>query len=87
MNPLQQTQVLAEKLGLIEFVQQRGISSAKAQACVADAKAIDELVKITDKGVREFKVQGTPTFVINGVTQENTSSWGALKPKLMDAGA
>jgi protein-disulfide isomerase len=87
MNPLQQTQVLAEKLGLIEFVQQRGISSAKAQACVADAKAIDELVKITDKGVREFKVQGTPTFVINGVMQENTSSWGALKPKLMGAGA
>ena len=40
-----------------------------------------------DKGVREFKVQGTPTFVINGVMQENTSSWGALKPKLMDAGA
>ena len=87
MNPLQQTKILAEKLGLIEFVQQRGISSAKAQACVANAKAIDELVKITDKGVREFKVQGTPTFVINGVTQENTSSWDALKPKLMDAGA
>jgi len=87
MNPLQQTKLLADKLGLIEFVQQRGISSAKAQACVADAKAIDELVKITDKGVREFKVQGTPTFVINGVTQENTSSWSALKPKLMDAGA
>jgi protein-disulfide isomerase len=87
MNLLQQTKFIAEKLGLIEFVQQRGISAAKAQACVADAKAIDELMKITNTGVREFKVQGTPTFVINGVTQENTSTWSALKPKLMDAGA
>lgn len=87
MNPLQLTQALADKLGLIAFVQQRGVPEAKAKACVADAKAIDALVSMTDKGVREFKVQGTPTFVINGVTQENTSNWGALKPKLMDAGA
>lgn len=87
MNPLQITQALADKLGLVEFVQQRGVPAAKAKACVADAKAIDALVALTDKGVREFKVQGTPTFVINGVTQENTSNWETLKPKLMDAGA
>lgn len=87
MNPLQLTQALADKLGLIEFVQQRGISAAKAQACVADAKAIDAMVAMTEKGVREFNVQGTPTFVINGVTQEATSTWDALRPKLMDAGA
>lgn len=42
---------------------------------------------MTDKAVNEFKVQGTPTFIINGVTQENTSSWDLLKPKLIDAGA
>jgi protein-disulfide isomerase len=87
MNPLQLTQVLADKLGLVDFVQQRGIAAAKAKACIADAKAIDAMVAMTEKGVREFKVQGTPTFVINGVTQENTSSWDVLKPKLMDAGA
>ncbi len=87
MNPLQLTKALAEKLGLVEFVQQRGIPAAKAQACIADAKAIDAMVAMTEKGVREFKVQGTPTFIINGVTQENTSSWDVLKPKLMDAGA
>ena len=87
MSPLQLTQALAAKLGLIEFVQQRGVSAAKAQACIADAKAIDALTAMTEKGVREFKVQGTPTFVINGVTQENTSAWEVLKPKLMDAGA
>lgn len=87
LKPLQLTQALADKLGLVDFVQQRGIAAAKANACIADAKAIDAMVAMTEKGVREFKVQGTPTFVINGVTQENTSTWDALKPKLMDAGA
>ena len=87
LSPAELPAALAEKLGLVEFVRQRGISEEKAKACLADAKAIDGLVSLTDKGVREFKVQGTPTFVINGVTQENTASWEALKPKLIDAGA
>lgn len=78
---------LAAKLGLVDFVRQRGVSEEKAKACLADAKAIDGLVAMTDKGVREFKVLGTPSFVINGVTQENTASWEVLKPKLIDAGA
>jgi protein-disulfide isomerase len=87
MTPAQLPSALADKLGLVDFVRQRGIPEEKAKACLADAKAIDALVALTDKGVREFKVQGTPTFVINGVTQENTSNWELLKPKLIDAGA
>lgn len=87
MKPMQLAQTLADKLGLVDFVQQRGIAAAKAKACLADANAIDAMEAIREKGMREFKVQGTPTFVINGVTQENTSTWDALKPKLMDAGA
>jgi len=87
MTAAQLPTALAAKLGLIDFVRQRGIPEEKAKACLADAKAIDGLVALTDKGVREFKVQGTPTFIINGVTQENTASWELLKPKLIDAGA
>ena len=87
LSPADLPAALADKLGLVEFVRARGISEEKARACLADKKAIDALVAITDKGVREFKVQGTPTFVINGVTQENTASWDVLKPKLIDAGA
>lgn len=87
MTPAQLPSALADKLGLVDFVRQRGIPEEKAKACLADTKAIDALVALTDKGVREFKVQGTPTFVINGVTQENTASWELLKPKLIDAGA
>jgi len=67
MKPLQLSQTLADKLGLVEFVQQRGVPADKAKACLADPKAIDALVGMTDKAVNEFKVQGTPTFIINGV--------------------
>ncbi len=87
MTPIQLSATLATKLGLDTFVQQRGISSDQVKACLADAKATDALVKMTQIGQEEFKVQGTPTFVINGLTIENTASWELLKPKLIEAGA
>ena len=87
MTPLQQSAFLADKLGLVEFVQQRGISADKARTCLANATEVDGLVKMTDRGVKEFKIQGTPTFVINGVTVKNTGTWDELRPKLIAAGA
>lgn len=86
-TPVQLTGILATKLGLDTFVQQRGISADKAKACLADAKAIDALTKMSQVGQSEFKVQGTPTFVINGLTAEATGDWATLKPKLIAAGA
>ena len=85
-TPVQLTGILATKLGLDTFVQQRGISAEKAKACLADATAIDALTKMSQVGQSEFKVQGTPTFVINGQTVENTADWATLKPKLIAAG-
>jgi protein-disulfide isomerase len=87
MNPVQLTAALAEVTGLEAFIQQQGVPADKAKACLADAKAIDALVKMSQVGQTEFKVQGTPTFVINGSTVENTSEWSSLKPKLVEAGA
>jgi protein-disulfide isomerase len=87
LQPLQQSAFLADKLGLVEFVQQRGISADKAKACLANAKEVDGFVKMTERAIKEFKVEGTPTFVINGITVKNTGTWEALRPKLIDAGA
>lgn len=87
MPPEQAAGMLATKLGLDTFVQQRGVSADKLKACLADKAAIDELVQITSRGQKDFKVAGTPTFVINGITVENVGTWADLEPKLRDAGA
>lgn len=87
LQPEQLSPLLAQKLGLDAFVQARGISADKANACLTDRKAIDLLGEITQKGQSEYNVTGTPTFVINGKTVPNASSWEALEPVLKDAGA
>lgn len=79
--------ILANKLGLDTFVQARGIGSEKAKACLADKSAIDALGKISERGTNEFKITGTPTFLINGSVVPETATWELLEPKLKAAGA
>lgn len=82
-----QMNFLAEKLGLISFVQARGIGAEQAKACLNDPKAVEELGKISEVAQSKYNLKGTPTFVINGQTVPDTSNWELLKPKLLAAGA
>ncbi len=87
MSQTAQMNFLAEKLGLISFVQARGIGADQAKACLNDPKAVEELGKISEVAQSKYKLTGTPTFVINGQTVPDTSNWELLKPKLIAAGA
>lgn len=87
MQPEQLAPVLASKLGLDTFVQARGIGPEKANACLTDKAAIDALGKISERGTNEFKITGTPTFLINGSVVPETGTWELLEPKLKAAGA
>lgn len=77
---------LAEKLGLIEFVKERGVSEAAAKTCLADSVGLKKMVDITAEVGKAGTVQGTPSFMLNG---ENIGSknWAAMKAILKNAGA
>jgi protein-disulfide isomerase len=87
LAPEQLAPLLATKLGLDTFVQQRGIGPEKAKACLSDRAAIDQLGKISERAQSEYKITGTPTFLINGQVVPETTTWEQLAPKLRDAGA
>ena len=42
---------------------------------------------MTNKGIEQFKIQGTPTFVINGQVAEGITTWGPLRDRLRTMGA
>jgi protein-disulfide isomerase len=87
LSPQQLSQVLADKLGLVNFVRERGIGLEKANACLADKAAFDTLTNIQKTAVDQFKVSGTPTFIINGQVAEGIGDWKKLEPALRAAGA
>lgn len=77
---------VAELLGIIDFFAERGVSRDQAKACISDKAEMDKLTKWTAEYGKNYNVQGTPTFYLNGNKIEVTA-WNAVKGKLQEAGA
>lgn len=84
--PAQRFGQVAAAVGLIDFAKQRGISEAQAKQCLADTATAERLAKGVEAANGQYKIEGTPTFILNGVVVENTANWAALQPKLREAG-
>ena len=84
--PAQRFGNLAQAVGLVDFAKQRGIAEDKAKQCLADTAAAEKLAKGVEAASQQYKIEGTPTFILNGVVVENTANWATLQPKLKQAG-
>ena len=87
LPPAEQYSALAGVFGLDQFARQRGVGEAKLKTCLADKATLDELVAMQKYANETIKLEGTPTFIINGKTLENTGTWEQLEPQLTAAGA
>ncbi len=86
-DPLKTAQFMAAKLGLDSFAEQRGVPKSKVAACLSDQKALEDLAKISEVGQAQYKITGTPTFVINGQVQTDVNEWKEIETRLKAAGA
>lgn len=77
---------LAQVMGLMDFVKQRGIAEDKAKQCLADEKQIEALAKQVQEANEKYDITGTPTVLMNGSVMENVLTWDVLKAKLKEAG-
>ena len=84
LSPAQAVAAIAEKAGLVQFVQMRGVPPQKVQQCLSDEAAIQRLVDMTNKA-NELQLPGTPSFLINGTLVQNAASWRELEPQLKQA--
>jgi protein-disulfide isomerase len=85
LEPQQQVAAMAQQAGLVDFVRVRGVPTEKAQACLADQKALQQLVDMNQKSTAQYQIQGTPTFLINNEVVQNAANWTALEPELRKA--
>jgi protein-disulfide isomerase len=81
----QQYAALARVGGLDQFAQQRGVASDKLSACLSDLGARDKLVEMNKTATEQYRLTGTPSFLINGEMVENAFNWASLEPKLRAA--
>jgi protein-disulfide isomerase len=70
LAPAEQFQRMAEMAGLTAWAAQRGVPSAKAKSCMADQKAVDQLVQMNSDASSQYQIQGTPSFLVNDALVE-----------------
>jgi len=82
----QTPQGLAQLAGLSQWAAQRGLPSARTNACLANQNEANQLVQMnTDANTQYPEFQGTPGFVINGKYLKDTATWEKLEPQLRAA--
>jgi protein-disulfide isomerase len=59
-----------------------GMSADQAVSCMHDKDKNARVMAVSDDAQKRYGVTGTPTFVINGETQEAGAQWPAVKAKL-----
>jgi protein-disulfide isomerase len=85
MTPAQQFSTIADIAGLKPFAAMRGVPRAKAEACLADEAAVNQLVQMNSDAASNFNIPGTPSFLINGTLVDKAATWEALEPKIKEA--
>jgi protein-disulfide isomerase len=85
MSPLQRAAAMVQISGVDQFFRQRGMPESRMQSCLADQKALESLVAVTDRASNQEGVTGTPSFFINGKVVEGAATWEALEPALRGA--
>ena len=76
---------MADLGGLADYMKLRGMPRAKFDQCLADPAQLKAVNDLRNQAVNEFKLTGTPTFIINGAVQEGVFTWADLEPKLQTA--
>ena len=84
--PAQRFGQIAAAVGLVDFAKQRGISEDQAKQCLADTDTAEKLAKGVEAATTQYQIEGTPTFLLNGVKIDNVTNWATLQPKLKQAG-
>ena len=80
-----QLKAVVRGVGLDKIMARRGYTPAQLDACVINKASQKALIALTKEAFDEQKIQGTPTFIVNGTKLENAGSWAIVEPALQTA--
>lgn len=73
---------IASDLGFYRLMESRGYGRAEADRCLASDEEARALIASSQAASEKYHIQGTPSFVIDGVALAGTHDWSMLSPQL-----
>jgi protein-disulfide isomerase len=80
----EQPYVLAGQIGYLDFARKHGISDTQAHQCLSDIATAEAIGKMNAEAKQDYKLDGTPTFLINDRKVEATG-WPELEQDIQAA--
>lgn len=74
---------IANDLKLYDVMTNRGYTRPQLDRCLMDRAAATKLAEQTQFAFEQLKIQGTPSFIVNG-TLLQVRDWDGLRPRLME---
>lgn len=73
---------IANDVKFYSLMKKRGFTKAQLDTCLADETAREQIVGMTNFASKTLKIEGTPSFTINGELQKKVHAWGSLRTRL-----
>lgn len=81
-TPAARRRAIAGDLGFYELMQPRGYDRVTLDRCLSDDARAKRLAALSEAGSKEYEVEATPSFVLDGTLLAGTHSWEDLQPQL-----
>lgn len=85
LSPSDAMKRIADRAGLQAIAARHDVTPAELSACFADQGRMKRLVEMRQAAEREFGVNSTPSFVVNGKLVPGVHDWATLEPLLRPA--
>lgn len=80
-----QLAALARAMDLDTFFSRRGMPEARFNQCLADQEGLQRLAEMNQEAISQYRIQGTPSFLVNDSLAEGASDWETLEPRIRTA--
>lgn len=80
MPQLKQLETIAEKSGLTAIAARNGVTPARTKACFATDADLKRVLGMTQAAFA--KINGTPSFEVNGTLEAEAHDWASIEPKV-----
>ncbi|MBK8631658.1 MAG: thioredoxin domain-containing protein [Sphingomonadales bacterium] len=80
----QQLVAVAQGIGLTGLMKARGYTVPQLNACLTSKPAQDQVLAMTKEAWNDRKINGTPSFLVNGIAISGTS-WAIVEPSIKAA--
>ena len=72
---------------LLRIAKSMGMTEESFNTCLSDSAALDAVQKRMDRGITEDKIEGTPTFLVNGKQVASGETTLEVLAKALDTAA